>query len=58
MTSQFIDFTGEETEKEFLGKLLLQWEKTNDCKSNIQKLCLVGSMMSEVRHRIRELENK
>lgn len=35
------DFTGEENEKEFLEKLLLQWEKINDCKSDIQKLIVV-----------------
>lgn len=53
---EYVYFTGEEDEKEFLKKLVLQWEKISDCDSDIQKLLVVGSMIHEIRHRIDELE--
>lgn len=53
---EYVDFTGEEDEKEFLKKLVTQWEKINDCDNDIQKLLIVGSMIHEIRHRIDELE--
>lgn len=48
------DFDGEENEKEFLEKIYLQWTKACQCKNNFQKLIMISSAMSEVRHRIRE----
>jgi hypothetical protein len=49
-------FEGNETEKEFLQKCIKQWEKTNNAKSDMQKLMILGSLFAEIRHRIQELE--
>ena len=53
----FVDFTGEENEKEFLKKCLEQWELTNNVDLEIQKLMMIGTVFSEIRHRLRELED-
>ena len=52
----FVDFTGEENEKKFLEKIYLQWEKACQCKNDFQKLIMIGSAMSKIRHRIEELQ--
>ena len=53
----FIDFTGEETEKEFLEKCYKQWNIVieQSC-SDVQKLMNIGGAFSEIRHRMEELE--
>lgn len=39
MMFNFIEFTGEETENEFLGKCLKQWEITSESESpDVQKM--------------------
>lgn len=56
MLNDFVEFTGEETEKEFLEKCLEQWEKTVNSKyPDMMKLVQLGSMISEMRHRVEEL---
>lgn len=52
----FIDFTGEETEKEFLEKCYKQWNIVieQSC-SDVQKLMHLGGVFSEIRHRMEEL---
>ena len=53
----FVDFTGEESEKEFLEKLLKQWEITsNKDVSDTNKVIELGTVFSEIRHRIDELD--
>ena len=53
----FVDFTGEETEKEFLEKCLKQWELTASSDiTDIGKLIQLGSVFSEMRHRMEEFE--
>ena len=53
----FVIFTGEETEKEFLQKCLEQWEITGNSKlPEMMKMCQLGFMFSEMRHRVDELE--
>jgi len=53
----FIEFTGEETEKEFLEKCLKQWEITSGGESQImQKMMELGTVFFEMRHRIEELD--
>jgi hypothetical protein len=53
----FVDFTGEENEKEFLEKCLEQWEITNGREiSDINKLIELGTIFSEMRHRVYELD--
>ena len=54
---KFVEFTGEETEKEFLVKCLNQWELT--AKSpvpDMAKIMQLGTVFSEIRHRIDEIE--
>lgn len=53
---KFIDFTGEETEKEFLEKCLAQWHLTGSSDASpVGKLIQLGSIFSEIQHRIDEL---
>jgi hypothetical protein len=56
MEDLYIDFTGEENEKEFLEKCYKQWEKINEVDSETQRLIIVGSVFSEIRHRLDEME--
>lgn len=54
---KFIDFTGEETEKEFLQKCIEQWETTIESSvSDMGKVMQLGAVFSEMRHRIDELD--
>lgn len=57
MDDLFVYFDGEETEKEFLQKCMEQWNKTNNAKSETQKLMVLGSLFGEIRHRLNELED-
>jgi hypothetical protein len=53
----FVVFDGNETEKEFLDKCLKQWEMTiNNGTSPIFQLIEIGSIFSEIRHRVDEIE--
>lgn len=53
----FVEFTGEETEKEFLEKCLEQWERTtNNHIQDFMKILHLGTIFSEIRHRIEELD--
>ena len=54
--NDFIDFTGEETEVEFLEKCLEQWElTTKKGYDDTTKLIQIASVFHEIRHRIRAL---
>lgn len=54
---RFVEFTGEENEKEFLEKCLQQWElTTNSNVSDMGKIMQLGTVFSEMRHRLDELE--
>ncbi len=53
----FVQFTGEETEKEFLEKCLEQWELSAE-KPPIMAMIQLGSLFSEMRHRFDELEDE
>lgn len=55
MKDLYVIFDGNETEKEFLEKCLDQWERCNNVYSETQKLIIVGSIFSEMRHRVNEL---
>lgn len=53
----FVVFTGEETEKEFLEKCLEQWEVTAESDvPEVVKLMRLGTIFSEMRHRVDELK--
>ncbi|SDQ19244.1 hypothetical protein LHA31_10225 [Carnobacterium viridans] len=52
---EFVQFTGEETEKEFSEKCLKQWEISIE-QDPVRALMQLGSMFAEVRHRVAELE--
>ena len=53
---QFVDFTGEETEKEFLEKCIQQWDMTMESEKNhINKMLEIASVFREIRHRLVEL---
>lgn len=52
---KFVNFNGEETEKEFLEKCLEQWDMSSQ-ESPLQAIMQLGSMFSEMRHRVSELE--
>ena len=57
MLKSFVDFTGEEAEKEFLEKCLEQWDITIEKGvSDTLKLSIIGTVFREIRHRIDELE--
>lgn len=54
----FVDFTGEETEKEFLEKCLKQYENVAELNATeLQKFMIVSQIFNEIRHRIEELVN-
>lgn len=54
---KFVEFTGEETEKEFLEKCLKQWEiVANGNAPDVFKVTQLGTVFSEMRHRIAELD--
>ena len=53
----FITFTGEETEKEFLEKCLEQWSMSAE-KDPLFAMMEIGTVFSEMRHRVEELEDK
>lgn len=56
MPQDFVDFTGEENEKEFLEKCLKQWEITTEKDiPEMIKMMQIGTVFSEIRHRIAEL---
>lgn len=54
--NDFVQFTGEETEKEFLEKCLEQWELSAG-KPPIMAMIQLGSLFSAIRHRAAELED-
>lgn len=54
---KFVEFTGKETEKEFLEKVLTQWELTaGSDKPEILKMIEIATVFSEIRHRVEELD--
>lgn len=54
---EFVDFTGEENELEFLKKCMKQWEITaNAVIPNVFKMSQLGTVFHEIRHRINEME--
>lgn len=53
--SEYIEFTGEETEIEFLEKCIEQWEIAQE-GDFFKNMMMLGSMFREVRHRIEELK--
>ena len=53
---EFVDFTGEESEIEFLQKCQKQWIITvNQNIPEVIKVCQLGTVFSEIQHRIRDL---
>jgi len=56
MDDLYVMFDGDETEKEFLSKCILQWEKSCNAKSDIQKLIVLGSLFAEIKHRLQEMD--
>ena len=55
---EFIEFTGEEKEVEYLEKCLLQWEKINGIGTETQRLICIGSIFHDMRHRLEELKQR
>lgn len=57
--NDFVEFTGEETEKEFLEKCLEQWKLTgNSSQPDVIKMCQIGTVFNEIRHRLEELKGE
>ena len=57
--SKFVEFTGEENEKEFLEKCLQQWDlSSNSERPDMFKIMELATVFREMRHRITELEDK
>jgi hypothetical protein len=55
--NNYVAFTGEENEKEFLIKCLTQWNLTaNSERPDVFKIMELATVFSEMRHRIEELE--
>ena len=53
---KFVEFTGEEAEKEFLEKCVRQWEiSTNNSMDDGMKLIELATVFTEMRNRIDEL---
>ena len=53
----FVFFTGEENEVEFLEKCLEQWNMTtNSEQPDLRKVMQLASVFHEIRHRLEELE--
>lgn len=56
-TFNFVDFTGDETEKEFLEKCLEQWDRSlNSNKTDTNRMLEIASVFHEMRHRVDELD--
>jgi hypothetical protein len=54
----FVDFTGEENEKEFLEKCLKQWKISgNSNYSDIIKLCHIATIFVEIEMRLEGIED-
>ncbi len=53
---KYVDFTGEETEIEFLKKCYEQWLLTVNEGSPFQQLMQTSIVFHEIEHRIEELE--
>lgn len=56
MNREYIEFTGEETEKEFLEKCLQQWDSASEETQPVLGMLQLGSLFSEMRHRVNELK--
>lgn len=56
MNREYIEFTGEETEKEFLEKCLQQWDSASEEPQPVLGMIQLGSLFSEMRHRVSELK--
>lgn len=55
--SKYVEFTGEENEKEFLSKCLEQWDKTTGQEiPEVLMIMQLGTVFSEIRHRLEEKE--
>lgn len=54
---EYVKFTGEETEKEFLQKCLKQWDNVANAEvPDLLKIMNIATVFSEMRHRIEEME--
>lgn len=56
MSREYIGFDGQETEKEFLEKCLEQWELASEEPQPVLGMIQLGSLFSEMRHRVNELK--
>lgn len=56
MSREYIGFDGQETEKEFLEKCLEQWELASEEPQPVLGMIQLGSLFSEMRHRVSELK--
>jgi hypothetical protein len=56
--NNFIEFTGEETEVEFLKKCIKQWKLTagNTELTDMMKIMHIATIFHEMQHRIDELK--
>lgn len=53
----FVDFTGKETEKEFLEKCVKQWGLTMESGNSLMaKLVEIAIIFDQMRHRINNLK--
>jgi hypothetical protein len=53
----FVDFNGQENEKEFLEKCLEQWDMTTGSNvPEIVKITHIGTIFHEMRHRLNDLK--
>ena len=55
MKDLYVYFEGDETEREFLVKCVKQWSLACEAENDTQKLIILGSLFSEIKHRIREI---
>lgn len=54
----FVDFTGEENEKDFLQKCLKQWKISSNAKYNDTiKICHIATIFAEIEQRLEEIED-
>lgn len=54
---EFVFFTGEENEVEFLEKCLKQWSMTaNSEQPDLRKVMQLATIFNEIRHRLEELK--
>lgn len=56
MENLYVMFDGEENERQFLEKCLRQWSLACEAESDTQKLIILGSLFSEIRHRIHQID--